>query len=758
MYNFIENGKSIEILTPDTPADWNNYLFNDDYYLEVNQTGQGSSQVITPLRREAAGKYRYFFLKDRDTKSSWSTTVRPLSERPAEFRCIHHLTHSEFFSKTNGIATKVRGFVPKTGCREIWTVTVTNETDESRHLSLFSVVPFSDGGLMNASGWYNEQTETAFSYFFPYHTTYEQKEQVEHLNTLSYLFASRPPVSVDTNERVFFGTDDTCRLPAAVINGHCSGSVCNSENPVGAFQHNLELAPGASDELHFVIGFENCEEHVSAVRKELLNAGAIEAALQDMITYWDDICAQFTVKTPDKNINLFMNWWIKKQNRFQPRLNRLCAVFPIRNPLQDMMGYAMFDPQGAFELLVKKFKQQSISGFLQQWHTEDGKNEHGLCKLNFMDGGFWLVICTAIIVHQHGDASLMNTVADYVDSDIEESLYDHLKRALAYLTRQRGTHGFCLFGDGDWTDPVNGPGRNGRGESTWSTCALSYSAKLLLEFAEERGDTDYAEELRSLRAEIKELVNKHAWNGQWYACGFDDNGKSFGNPDEEEGRIFMNSQTWPILADMAEGNRIDAIYKALKNLETPAGPLLVWPVFTKYNPTWGRISLKLAGTSENGSIYCHASMFKAYADCIAGNPDEALKTIVQTLPTNPNNPPEKNTQIPTFIPNYYFSLIDSPSFGQSSRHHKTGTSPWLQWVVLENMLGVRATIHGLNIEPCMPSSWDKVEVTRHFKNAVYHIRLRRGNELSITVNDQSNDSTLLPYADGAEYTVDAVYI
>jgi len=756
-YEFKDGGRRIDIYTPDTMADWNNYLFNDDYYLEINQVGQGSSQVIKPLRRFAAGPYRYFFLKDMEHGSTWSAMVRPLPGKPDEYRCTHHLTHSEFYSKTNGIASRVRVFVPQQGCREIWTVTVINETPETRKLSLFSVMPFSDGGLMNANGWYDEKTETAFSYFFPYHTTYDQKAQVEHLNTLSYLFASRPPVSVDTNQRFFFGTNDPYRLPDAVAAGQCFGSICNSENPVGAFQHDMELAPGASDEIHFVVGFEPCEKRAAEVRQTLLENGAVEKALDEVIQHWNSICGQFIVKTPDENINLFMNWWIKKQNVFQSRLNRLCAVFPVRNPLQDFMGYSMFDPQGAFELLVEKFKQQNISGFLQQWHTEDGKNEHGLCKLNFMDGGFWLIICTLIAVNQSGEASLLDTRTGYIDSETKESLYQHMKRAMAYLTEKRGQHGFCLFGDGDWTDPVNGPGRKGRGESTWSTSALSFSAKLLIEFAEERGDTAYASELRALRNELKELINRHAWNGQWYVTGFDDDGNSFGNPEDEEGRIFINSQTWPIMADIPDKEQIKALYKAMKNMETPAGPLLVWPVFSKWNPVWGRISLKLAGTSENGSIYCHASMFKAYADCVAGNADEALKTVVQTLPTNPDNPPEKNTQIPTFVPNYYFSLMDSPSFGQSSRHHRTGTSPWLQWVVLENMLGVRATIHGLKIEPCMPSKWNRAFVERRFKNAVYRITLTRGTIPSIAVNGTVIGSSVLPHMDGAEYNVEVIY-
>ena len=36
--NFTSEGKVFRINTPDTPTEWTNYLFNDNYLAEVSQT------------------------------------------------------------------------------------------------------------------------------------------------------------------------------------------------------------------------------------------------------------------------------------------------------------------------------------------------------------------------------------------------------------------------------------------------------------------------------------------------------------------------------------------------------------------------------------------------------------------------------------------------------------------------------------------------------------------------------------------------
>ena len=88
-----------------------------------------------------------------------------------------------------------------------------------------------------------------------------------------------------------------------------------------------------------------------------------------------------------------------------------------------------------------------------------------------------------------------------VDSDKKEDILTHLKKAALYMSTQVGEHGLCLMKDGVWTDPVNGPGRKGKGESTWNTLALIYAIKLLLK-------VENNEELDKIQKELTDAVNK----------------------------------------------------------------------------------------------------------------------------------------------------------------------------------------------------------------------------------------------------------
>ena len=159
-------------------------------------------------------------------------------------------------------------------------------------------------------------------------------------------------------------------------------------------------------------------------------------------------------------------------------------------------------------------------------------------------------------------------------------------------------------------------------------------------------------------------------------------------------------------------------------METPFGSLLLIPAFSKWNDTWGRISIKQKGTTENGSVYCHGTMFKAYGDTITGDGDKAYSAIVKTLPTNPENPPEKSLQVPLFVPNYYFGLSDAPNFGRSSCNYGTGTAGWLIWVAVEHIAGVRASCDGITLKPCLPKSWEKIKVSRRYKGEIHHFEIK----------------------------------
>ena len=70
---------------------------------------------------------------------------------------------------------------------------------------------------------------------------------------------------------------------------------------------------------------------------------------------------------------------------------------------------------------------------------------------------------------------------------------------------------------------------------------------------------------------------------------------------------------------------------------------------------------------------------------------------------------------------------------------------------VEQLLGVKATVHGLTVNPIIPADWDNVECCRTFKKASYHITVKRGAET--TVNGKAFDGKYLPYADGEHFEV-----
>jgi cellobiose phosphorylase len=755
--HFEDNGRKYVITTPRTPARWFNYLFNDTYYMEAGETGQGSSVAFKPANRTFTRGFRYFYVKDEESGEIWCPAYQPLKTELESYTCTHALGYTEIRSVYKGIETVVHVFVPAEGQQEVWTVTLLNRSSQERKVSLFSVFALENGGVMGSKCSFDEETQVLSSFSFPYHVTYEDKEKCKDHTNWVYVYADRRPDTWDSSQRRFFGGDDVHEMPAAVQNGRCSNKLAEAENPVSAMQHAFVLSPGSAEATHFVLGCAGSPEAIVEDRSFLLDKG-FDALLAQVEQIWEDRCRSFLVDTPDADVNAFMNYWLKKQIVLQTRTNRMSNYCPIRNQLQDALGYALVDAPGAAEYMVSVLKGQQKNGFIKQWIMTDGSPPKHLCLLNHTDGPVWLLICFAALIHQSGSAELLDRQVGFKDGSETVSIYEHLLLAAEYMCHATGSHGLCLMGDGDWNDPINGPGRLGRGESAWSTMALVYAIRSIIPFCDLRGDVRNARHLAKAAEKLEKAVNSTCWDGEWYVAGFDDFGAAFGTAADEEGKLFLNTQTWAIMSGIAKGERLEQCLKAIDSLDTAFGPRLLEPAFREWNAKWGRISIKLAGTTENGSVYCHASMFKAFADCVAGRGTHALETIRRTLPTNPDNPPETNLQVPIFVPNFYFGLTDSPNFGQSSHHHSTGTVGWMLWTTLEYVLGTRATARGLVIDPCIPPEWKEYKVDRRFRRARYRITILNpegtGKGVAqVLVDGKEWQNGILPYEEGREYEV-----
>ena len=76
------------------------------------------------------------------------------------------------------------------------------------------------------------------------------------------------------------------------------------------------------------------------------------------------------------------------------------------------------------------------------------------------------------------------------------------------------------------------------------------------------------------------------------------------------------------------------------------------------------------------------------------------------------------------------------------------------------ILGVRAELRGLLVDPCIPASWDEFHVTRRFRRSTYEIHVTNPEHIcqgvaEIKVDGDRWESHLLPvFSDGKTHKVE----
>lgn len=749
---FSDNGREYCINTPRAVRPLWNYFANSEYHTKFSQTAQGESRAFSPREKTVSRGYRYFYIKTAGGKC-YNPNYLPLNIIPDSYTCRHSVGHSEITSVTDGIETKIRMFVPTEGKFEIWRVCIKNTARAAAEFDFFGVFGLNSPGMGSRCD-FDEKYRLFHSYAFPYYVKYAEYEDKNTEDNYTFLFTDKPPESYDCGELRFFGSDNHAEIPAAAANGGGSCTLAENDRPLAAAHYRVRLAPGGEERFYFVMG---CARSIGSVRELIDAAGNIgdwaEREFEKNENFWNGLGAGFNIETPDAELDRFVNCWLAKQIAAMNITHRFEELSCVRNELQDAIGYSILDSGRGLGYLEKVLSLQKSSGELRQWHIVNNTSPiRRLGLLTYYDGPIWLIICACKVIEQTGDISNFDRKIAFEDGETA-SIYEHIIRAVRFLAQKRGAHNLMLFADGDWTDPLNGMGKDGKGETVWGSQALLYAVRVFADISRRLSRCEDAAYLEDYAAALDDSINEHCWDGEWYILGYNDNGERVGTAGDKEGRIFLNAQTWAIISGAARGERLEKVIRTIKSIDTPCGPMLNYPPYSGWNKNAGRASLKLSGTTENGAVYCHAAMFKAYADCLAGDFDGAFETIKKTLPENSKNPSEKSLQAPIFVPNYYYGLTDSPNFGISSNVYSTGTASWLMWLAAEQLLGVRAGFDGLSIEPHLPEGWDFARVNKKFRGAEYKITIRRTGTRSISVDGKESASPL-PYRGNSVFEVE----
>jgi cyclic beta-1,2-glucan synthetase len=313
-------------------------------------------------------------------------------------------------------------------------------------------------------------------------------------------------------------------------------------------------------------------------------------------------------------------------------------------------------------------------------------------------------------------------------ADESASIFEHCRRAIDRGITH-GPHGLPLIGVGDWNDGMNRVGEHGRGESVWLGWFLHATLTAFAPIARERGDLALANEWGERANKLRNALESHAWDGEWYRRGFFDDGTPLGSAQNDECRIDAIAQSWSVISGAANPARAARAMAALEThlLERdPPLAKLFTPPFEKSRQEPGYVKAYPRGIRENGGQYTHAAIWTCIALAMQGKAERAYEVFNML---NPVRRATTRADVQRYKVEPYAVAADvysePPHAGRGGWTWYTGSAGWLYRAGLEYILGFRVRENRLTITPCVPPEWGRFTIRYRYRGTPYEITVDR---------------------------------
>jgi cyclic beta-1,2-glucan synthetase len=718
------------------PLPWTNVIANDRFGCIVSETAFGSAWCdnsrenrLTPWSNDPVldPPAEALYLRDDATGARMSCLPGPVSGGGAcEVR--HGFGYTRYLRGAAGLTLETTVFVDRDRPVRLSRVRVTNTGAQSRRLSLWSYSQLVLGGLPTQSGRFVvtaiDQPNGALLA-----RNLTAGEFADHVAFAAVVPDKRPTaVNLSGDRAAFLGPERDATNPSALASPTLDGRTGAGLEPCFALQASLELEPGGTAEVTFLLGQERGQAGARALIEELATRGACETAWQQARDFWRDGLGGLQVTTPSPALDLMLNGWLGYQTlscrvRGRSAFYQSGGAFGYRDQLQDSLSLLPVWPELTRRQIVLHAGHQFVEGdVLHWWHPP---LEAGI-RTRFADDLLWLPYIACEYARQTGDQSVFDETAPYVtappltegedevfvratDSGTSGTVFEHCCRALD-RSLKLGAHGLPLFGTGDWNDGMNRVGREGRGESTWMGFFLVSIIDAFAPLCERRGETEAAARYRAHRDRLAVALNDTGWDGQWYRRGYYDDGAPLGSHENRECRIDALAQAWSVLSKVAPPERAAQVMDQVETQLVSDGERLVrllTPPFVDTPRDPGYIRGYVAGVRENGGQYTHAATWVVRAMAELGRRDRAAALLDLLNPVLHAATPE---QAARYLVEPYVVAADvygaAPHVGRGGWTWYTGSSGWLQRVALESVLGLDLDDgQTLVVAPCVPDAW-----------------------------------------------------
>ena len=677
--HFDDANREYVITNPQTPYPWINYLGNEDFFSLTSNTGGGYTfYKDAKFRRLTRYRYnnvpiddggKYFYIKDGDT--TWSPGWKPMKTPLDSYECRHGMSYTKFNSSKNGVEAQILQFIPLGFWGELQKVSLKNTSSEIKKLKLFSFIEWC---LWNA-----EDDMTNFQRNFSTgeveiqdSTIYHKTEFKERRNHYAFYNVNAPIDGYDTDRESFLGLYNGFDNPDVVNDGTPKNTVAHGWSPIASHYIEVELQPGESRDFIFMLGYVEVAPEEKWESKGVINkkpakdmmakfdtVEKIDAAYGELRAYWDRLLGKINIDSGDDRLDRMVNIWNQYQCMVTFNMSRSASFFEsgigrgmgFRDSNQDLIGFVHQIPERARERIFDIASTQFEDGSCYHQYQPLTKKGNSAIGGDFNDDPLWLILSTTEYIKETGDFSLLDEMVPF-DNDASRAKphFDHLKASFYHVVNNLGPHGLPLIGRADWNDCLNlncfsedpnesfqttGNKKGSTAESLMIAGLFVVYGKEYVKLCKRIGKDAEAQEAEKHVDAMIEAVKKDGWDGDWYLRAYDYYGKKIGSNENEEGKIFIESQGWCTMAGIGqEEGMVEKSLNAVKeHLDCEYGIVLNSPAFTKYYIEYGEISTYPAGYKENGGIFCHNNPWIMIGETVLGRGDQAYEYYTKIAPS-----------------------------------------------------------------------------------------------------------------------------
>ena len=763
--HFDDANREYVITNPATPWPWINYLGTEDFFSLISNTAGGYCFCKdAKFRRILRYRYngvpmdaggRYYYIKDGDTV--WNPGWKPCKTPLDFYECRHGMGYTRVTGEKDGVKADVLFFVPIGHRCEVHRVRLTNQGKAPKSVQLYS---FGEWCLWNAStDMENFQRnlstgEVEIEGSVIYHKT-EYRERRDHY---AFFGANRPMDGFDTDRETFLGMYNGFEAPQQVLAGTSGNSRAHGWSPIASHRFDLMLAPGATEEIIFVLGYVENKPEEKFIAPGVINKAKalhmmqafatpaqVNAAFDQLKFYWDGLLGRFTVESDVPELDRTVNIWNQYQCMITFFFSRSASYFEsgigrgmgFRDSNQDLTGIVHMIPERARQRIIDIASTQFPDGGCYHQYqplTKRGNNDIGG---GFNDDPLWLIFGTVAYIRETGDFGILEEPVPFDNKPgTEVSLLEHLKISFKHVTDNLGPHGLPLIGRADWNDCLNlncfsdnpdesfqtteNKTEGSKAESLMIAGLFVAEGKDFAELLERIGDSD-ADDVKKAVAAMEEAVKKDGWDGEWFLRAYDYYGRKIGSDECPEGKVFIESQGWCTMARIGadEGLCDKALDSAVKYLECEYGLVLNNPAYSKFIKDYGEISSYPEGYKENAGIFCHNNPWVIIGEAMAGRAQDAWRHYQKITPAFC-----KDQSLRKVEPYVFCQMVagkDAARPGEGKNSWLTGTAAWTWKAVSEALLGIKPQFDGLLIEPCIPIG--TYHIRRRFRDAEYDLTI-----------------------------------